>query len=319
MWTVLPFFTLSQYTAIKDISKISTDYYECVLNNNLIDYNWKNVIYMYNYVKNIPEKLANIINNVADFEISQFDKFNDKQKFYKDIFNCEYIKIDVLKEYALEFKIDIDNLNEFFDSADVEKLNLIIENNHAQFNIENFQYVKNVSKDLLVNFININQDNYIEEINDYDVHDILDNLLDNSKLDTIVKINLLESTAIDIKSIDINLLYELLVKDEYKDIRSKEINEYIFDSSLSKIKKINYLTLLKEELDFEQMLIYLSKINSNFDNIGVTKRNFSVYNEGNVLEIINFLKENNIISSYKLLSTNNIMIYNKKRDLVIKD
>lgn len=300
---------------ISNVEKIVDKYLEVILIFDKAQYNWNNIVYLYNYFNKIDEHLANIINNVADFEISQFDKLNDKQKFYKDIFNCEYIKIDVLKKYALEFKIDIDNLNEFFDSADVEKLNLIIENNYAQFNIENFQYVKNVSKDLLVNFININQDNYIEEINDYDVHDIIDNLLDNSKLDTIIKINLLESTAIDIKSIDINLLYELLVKDEYKDIRSKEINEYIFDSSLSKIKKINYLTLLKEELEFEQMLIYLSKINSVFDNIGVTKRNFSVYNEGNVLEIINFLKENNIISSYKLLSTNNIMIYNKKRDL----
>lgn len=301
---------------ISNVEKIADKYLDVILIFDKAQYNWNNIVYLYNYFNKIDEHLANIINNVADFEISQFDKFNDKQKFYKDIFNCEYIKIDVLKKYALEFKIDIDNLNEFFDSADVEKLNLIIENNYAQFNIENFQYVKNISKDLLVNFININQDNYIEEINDYDVHDIIDNLLDNSKLDTIVKINLLESTAIDIKSIDINLLYELLVKDEYKDIRSKEINEYIFDSSLSKIKKINYLTLLKEELEFEQMLIYLSKINSVFDNIGITKRNFSVYNEGNVLEIINFLKENNIISSYKLLSTNNIMIYNKKRDLV---
>lgn len=301
---------------ISNVEKIVDKYLDVILIFDKAQYNWNNIVYLYNYFNKIDEHLANIINNVADFEISQFDKFNDKQKFYKDIFNCEYIKIDVLKKYALEFKIDIDNLNEFFDSADVEKLNLIIENNYAQFNIENFQYVKNVSKDLLVNFININKDNYIEEINDYDVHDIIDNLLDNSKLDTIIKINLLESTAIDIKSIDINLLYELLVKDEYKDIRSKEINEYIFDSSLSKIKKINYLTLLKEELEFERMLIYLSKINSVFDNIGVTKRNFSVYNEGNVLEIINFLKENNIISSYKLLSTNNIMIYNKKRDLV---
>ena len=177
---------------ISNVEKIVDKYLDVILIFDKAQYNWNNIVYLYNYFNKIDEHLANIINNVADFEISQFDKFNDKQKFYKDIFNCEYIKIDVLKKYALEFKIDIDNLNEFFDSADVEKLNLIIENNYAQFNIENFQYVKNVSKDLLVNFININKDNYIEEINDYDVHDIIDNLLDNSKLDTIIKINLLE-------------------------------------------------------------------------------------------------------------------------------
>lgn len=300
---------------ISNVEKISDNYLDIILKFDKAQYNWNNIVHLYNYFNTIDEHLANIINNVVGFETSHFDKLDEKEEFYKDIFNCEYIKIDTLKNYILEFKMDIDNLNEFFDNDDVEKLNLILENNYIQFNRENFKYVKSISLELLIKFLNINKESYIEEINDYDICDIIDNLLANSKLDTEIKIGLLESTAIDIQAIEINLLYELLSKDEYEDIRSKEINEYIFDSSLSKIKKIEYLNLLKEELEFEQIQIYLSKINSVFDNIGIAKKNFSVYNEGNVLEIIIFLKENNIISSYKLLTTNNIMIYNKKRDL----
>ena len=301
---------------ISNVEKIGDNYLNVILKFDKAQYNWNNIVRLYNYFNTIDEHLANIINNVMDFEISHFDKLDEKEEFYKDIFNCAYIKIETLKNYILEFKMDIENLNEFFDNNDIEKLNLIIENNYIQFNRENFKYVKSVSLELLIKFLNINKESYIEEINDYDICDIIDNLLASSKLDTEIKIGLLESTVIDIQSIEINLLYELLSKGEYEDIRSEEINEYIFDSSLSKIKKIDYLNLIKEKLEFEQTQIYLSKINSIFDNVGIAKKNFSVYNEGNVLEIINFLKENNIISSYKLLTTNKIMIYNKKRDLV---
>lgn len=79
---------------LKDLSKIPNDYYESILDNDLIDYNWKNVIYLYNYKEDISEKLANVINNIES--IKNIDLMDNQSNFLVDLINNKYINLKTL-------------------------------------------------------------------------------------------------------------------------------------------------------------------------------------------------------------------------------
>ena len=301
---------IKEETKIKDISKISNDYYECVLNNNLIDYNWKNVIYMYNYVKDIPEKLANIINDIDNIQcVNLLDNQND---FLVDLISNKYINLNVLEKNVNSFDCKISNLENIDFAYKLDKLKIIINNNILDFNFDNFNYIKNKSIDLLVLFINTNKKYYIDNCNNFDVGDVANELIENLALDEDIKLALFQNKVIKNTMLKIDLLFELVCDNKYC-LRNDESNNLIFSSNLEKSKKYYYLNKIKEENDIDIIKDYLCTINSKFEFIGVGKNNFSIDFNQSLYEILKKFELERIVSSCMITRKNKIMIYNLKK------
>ena len=301
---------IKEETKIKDINKISTDYYECVLNNNLIDYNWKNVIYMYNYVKDIPEKLANIINDIDNIQcINLLDNQND---FLVDLISNKYINLNTLEKNINSFDCKISNLENIDFVYEFDKLKIIINNNILDFTFDNFNYIKNKTIDLLVLFINTNKKYYIDNCDDFDVEDIANELIENLALDEDIKLTLFENEVIKNTMLKIGLLFKLVYDNKYG-LRNDESNNLIFSSNLEKNKKYSYLNKIKEEIDDDIIKDYLCMINSEFEFIGVGKNNFSIDFDQSLYEILKKFELERIISSCIITRKNKIMIYNLKK------
>ena len=295
---------------IKDLSKIDSDYYDSILNNNLFEYNWKNVIYIYNYKEEISERLAEIINSIGSIE--NIDLLDNQSNFFIDLVNSNYIELKMLEKNIKVFNYKISSLNSIDFSYNFAKLKLLIDKDDIDFNNDNFNYIRNKSIDLLVLFINLNKEFYIENINNFNIENISSELIKNTELEEEVKNALFENEKISNSMLEINLLYELALNDKYH-LRSQDSNNLIFNSNIDNNKKLYYLNNIKEELNNDEINDYLCKINSNFNFIGIGNNNFSVDFDPNLLEILKKLKLENIVSSFVLTKKKKIMIYNRKK------
>lgn len=295
---------------IKDLSKIAADYYESILNNDLFEYNWKNVIYMYNYQEEISERLADVINDIGSIE--NIDLLDNQSNFLIDLVNSNYIELKTLEKNIEAFNYKISNLNSIDFNYSFDKLKLMIDNDIIGFNNDNFNYIKDKSIDLLVLFINLNQEFYIDSINDFDIENISNELIKNTKLEEDVKTALFENEKISNSMLEINLLYDLALNNKYY-LRNQDSNNLIFNSNIDNNKKFHYLNNIKEELNNDEINDYLCKINSNFNFIGIGNNNFSIDFDQNLLEILKKLESESVISSFALTTKNKIMVYNRKK------
>jgi hypothetical protein len=301
---------VKETTKLKDLSKISTDYYECVLNNDLVDYNWKNVIHLYNYVKDIPEKLANIIN---DIEVIQgVDLLDNQTNFLVDLINNKHISLNTLEKNINSFDCKISNLENVYFEYKFDKLKMIISNNILDFSVDNFNYIKGKSIDLLVLFININKEYYISSCDDFDIEDIANELIENVKLDEDIRLTLFEKKVIKKTMLKIDLLFKFVYDNKYG-LRNDDSNNLIFSSNIEDSKKYSYLNKIKEEINNDKTNDYLCMINSKFEFIGVGKNNFSIDFDQSLYKILKKFELERIISSCTLTKKNKIMIYNLKK------
>lgn len=301
---------IKEKTKIKDLSKISSDYYECVLNNDLIDNNWNNVICLYNFIKDISEKLAGIINNIDSIEY--VDLLDNPKDFLVNLINNKYISLNTLEKSINSFDCKISNLENINFEYKYDKLKIIITNNILELTLDNFNYIKSKSLDLLVLFINLNKEYYIENCDDFDIEDIANELVENIELDEDIKSILFENEVIKNTMLNVELLFNLAYDDKYN-LRSDVSNDLIFSSNIEDSKKYSYLNKIKEEINIEVTNNYLCMINNDFDYIGVGNNNFSIDVDQNLLEILQKLKSENVISSFVLTKRNKIMVYNRKK------
>ncbi len=301
---------IKEKTKIKDLGKISSDYYECVLNNDLIDNNWNNVICLYNFIKDISEKLAGIINNIDSIEY--VDLLDNPKDFLVNLINNKYISLNTLEKSINSFDCKISNLENINFEYKYDKLKIIITNNILELTLDNFNYIKSKSLDLLVLFINLNKEYYIENCDDFDIEDIANELVENIELDEDIKSILFENEVIKNTMLNVELLFNLAYDDKYN-LRSDVSNDLIFSSNIEDSKKYSYLNKIKEEINIEVTNNYLCMINNGFDYIGVGNNNFSIDVDQNLLEILQKLKSENVISSFVLTKRNKIMVYNRKK------
>lgn len=301
---------VKETTKLKDLSKASSEYYECILNNDLIDYNWKNVIHVYNYVEDIPERLANIINAIESIQC--VDLLDNQNNFLVDLINNKYISLKTLEKSINSFDCKISNLEKIDFNYNFDKLKMIIINNILEFTVDNFNYIKCQSIDLLVLFININKEYYVNNCVDFNIEDITNELIKNSELGEDIKSTLFENEVIKNTMININLLFELAFNNKYS-LRNDDSNNIIFSSNIEDNKKYCYLNKIKEEINNDIINDYLCIINSEFEFIGVGKNNFSIDFDQNLFEILKKFESERIISSCIITRKNKIMIYNLKK------
>ena len=278
---------------------------------------------MYNYQEEISERLADVINDIGSIE--NIDLLDNQSDFLIDLVNSNYIELKILElinkdkdllktlEKNIEaFNYKISNLNSIDFNYSFDKLKLMIDNDIIGFNNDNFNYIKDKSIDLLVLFINLNQEFYIDSINDFDIENISNELIKNTKLEEDVKTALFENEKISNSMLEINLLYDLALNNKYY-LRNQDSNNLIFNSNIDNNKKFHYLNNIKEELNNDEINDYLCKINSNFNFIGIGNNNFSIDFDQNLLEILKKLESESVISSFALTTKNKIMVYNRKK------
>lgn len=292
---------------LQDLSKISTDYYKSVFDNDLFEHNWKNIIFLYNFNKNICCELADIINNAGCIE--NIELLDNKEEFIIELINSNDISLETVEKNMEFFDFEIRSLEEI--NYNYDKLKVIIENNIIEFNEENFDYIKEKSLDLLVLFINSKKDYYVENMNNYDISNIASNLTKNLQLDEEIKSLLFENNVINSSMLEINLLYDLVINNRYNLIND-ESNRLIFGSNIVDNKKYNYLNRIKDDLSDEKIKDYLYMINSKFESIGIGQGNFSIDSDPYLFEILKRLKSDKFISSCIVTAKNKIMVYNRK-------
>lgn len=295
---------------LRNLGKISSDYYKDIFDNDLFEHNWTNIIYLYNYNKCISHEFADVINNVGPLE--NIELFEEKEKFIIELINNNDISSETLARNIESFNLKIPSLEDINYNYEFDKLKLLIQNNILDFNKENFEYIKAKSLDQLVMFINLNKDYYIENINDFDVSDISNSLIKNLELDEEIKESLFENDIIKNSQLEISLLYDLAINNKYN-LKNTESNELIFSSNIKDDKKYCYLNEIKNQLSDDEVKNYLYIINSNFQSIGIGQGNFSTNFDPCLFEILKRLESNNIISKCKLTSKNKIIIYNRRK------
>lgn len=295
---------------IQDISKVPSNYYENILINDLIDYNWKNVIYFYNNENEISEKLANIINSIDS--IKNIDLLDNQDDFLIDLLNSKYISLKTIEKNINFFDCKISNLADIDFNYDIEKLRMIITNNILDFSVDNFNYIKDKSIDLLILFINLNKEYYGDNNGNFEIEDVSNELISSSELDEDIKSTLFASGKIKNTMLDIDLLYELVLNGKY-DLKNRDSNNLIFSSNIKDNRKYYYLSKIKEELNNNIINDYLCKINSEFQSIGIGKNNFSVEYDENLFKILKEFESQHIISSCSITKRKRIMIYNLKK------
>lgn len=295
---------------IKDLNEISTDYYDAVLNNNLFEYNWNNIICIYNYEEEISKQLADVINGINSIE--NIELLESQSNFLIDLINNDTVNLETLEKNLNLFDAKISNLEDIDFNYSFEKLELIINNDILEFNNDNFNYIKDKSVDLLALFINLNEEYYIGNIDTFDISNIENDLIKNSKLGDLIKVLLFENNLITCDKLEIDFLYELVINNKYN-LRKEESSNLIFNSDISYDKKYHYLNKIMEEISMDQTKEYLCQVNAEFQSIGIGKNNFSVDFNQDLLEILKLFESKKIISSSNLTKTNRIMIYNRKR------
>ena len=237
---------------------------------------------------------------------------DNPKDFLVNLINNKYISLNTLEKSINSFDCKISNLENINFEYKYDKLKIIITNNILELTLDNFNYIKSKSLDLLVLFINLNKEYYIENCDDFDIEDIANELVENIELDEDIKSILFENEVIKNTMLNVELLFNLAYDDKYN-LRSDVSNDLIFSSNIEDSKKYSYLNKIKEEINIEVTNNYLCMINNDFDYIGVGNNNFSIDVDQNLLEILQKLKSENVISSFVLTKRNKIMVYNRKK------
>lgn len=250
-----------------------------------------------NHIKEYASKDINECESVYDREI--INSFIQRYIFCKDV-NYEDFKILVIT-----FNVKFAELKEI----EINKLEYLIDNEMIEFNLNNFQFIKNNALHKLLKFIINNIEQFVENLDKYNISEIQNELLINKEINKENKIKIIET--VDISKLSNNTIMELILIGIIP--TDESINEKVLeDSTISIDEKLSVLKiLLKNTDDKNQGTSYIHLIGNEYNDINTSKNACSISSSKIDIELCNILKEKNYISSYKTGKRKNIILYNK--------
>lgn len=254
-------------TPIQDISKIThNELWTTFFQEDKIAVSWDNLLYYFKEKKSFDDVLDNYLkNNYIQLGTEQmnpdFDEENPilVQKFSEDIIHKTSIEIlNSLSENTLTTYVYSDG-EATFSGLPIDKMKILIKKKIILLSPENYSFIENEFADLLLIFLETNNDKFIEEVGTYELDSSIMSKLVDSKvftqeqkmmiIDHIPESVLIEDEVISNKvcnllansrktTISINLLRELLTQSQSTEDKIRLFNIYQNDIDDSELKSI---------------------------------------------------------------------------------
>lgn len=297
----IPYYQKNQYPYIQ---KSKEGINKNVKDNN-IKYNIDDIFYLIiNNSNEIPMKFLEIIEKLGfNYQPYMIEHMNEDKMDY--IFN-EKVNFEDFKLLVKTLDIRIKELKE----CPSIKLEFLIDQNLIEFNLNNFEYIKENLESKFTKYIISNIDAYIENIDEYDISGYEEQLLRNTEISKEKRANI--ANSIDISILKNTDIIELIMQ-EIINTNNKEINKRILnDSDINFETKIKFVKIiLLKTTDKEVVTEYIHSLGEEYADINTSKNACSLeYNTQN-MELCDVLKEKGYISSFKKGKKKNIIIYNK--------
>ena len=288
----------------------NSDLLKVLLKESKVLPTWSNLIYVYK-IDGLFDNIIEFINIVKNAQILSDTKFSSSVKENTEVIDSFIQTLllgnNILNEsysYILKsFPPYHSNLT--FDNLSYEKVEMLIKNKIINVTNENHILLKSKYENLHILLIEINIDNFFNEIESLkiDTEDLL-KLLDSNTISIEKKEKIINSFKIEVFSTNAKLL-SLIGNLILANNRAMNIDEFIIveasiDSELKDIDKIkifnNYSSLYHKEL-IEDLL---KSLGGKYLEIGIRgKRPLLNKNEVN-LNFVKILKQKKFISSYKI-------------------
>lgn len=319
-----------QETLISNISEIEdSKLWKNLFEENKVKVDWNNILYYYQHYNEIDESLIKYFNIIENAKILSSTKINSKTDFMKNSKFDILLVEELLEKILLLNEIEINSYNQLIKSdgylypnldistLNEEKIIEIVKVGKLQLSIQNFNRLKEYTKEQHIKLIEKNIDGFLEKYDEY-------------KLDDKDILKILESSNITKK-----IKMEIIQKLDYELITNKSIGILIYGVMDKKIKyTIDFLESLIKNLNTTEMQVnviveqnqYLSEdefiqllnlLNNEYSDIikldgkkPLLKSNY--YNK----KLIEILKERNFITSSKEDEKNKLIrVFLKNRKL----
>ncbi|MBE7697443.1 YobI family P-loop NTPase [Tenacibaculum finnmarkense] len=296
-------------TKIIDISLVeNNDLALFILENNKIEPKWANLLF---YFKNSEDKIldstVNFINNIEnarELSIIKIPTEIEGKNIY-DIFCEELINKNEIENKAYDlitksipWGYTIPNIS----ALNKQKISTLIRNYIFTPNIENYNYLKEPFEGLNIELLEKFKAEFSEKIDELhlDGNDLA--LILNSRvLNDFEKIKFLESCSdnVIISNIkNLNLISQLLLRDNSFDIDKKIIDKILLSDNISSSDRIKIFN--KNIFDVDTIFIdeFLIKLGGNYEEITFKNKKAKIFNKPNNKALLNNLETKGYISSY---------------------
>lgn len=282
-----------------DEDKIKVDY------NNILE-----IIVRENELKtNLINYISKHINEYSKQNINECESGYDREiidLFIRRFIFCNEVTFDDFKILVKTFNKKLNKMEEI----EGQKLEYLIDNEIIEFNLENYDFIRNKELKKLLNFIINNIEQFVQNINEYNISEIQDELLVNKELDKEYKNKIVEN--VEIAELDNNTIIQL-VFDGILVLEDESIIERILEDSEVLIKdKVDILKMVLKNIDDVQKgTEYIHLIGNGYEDINTNKNACNISLDKIDIELCNILKAKGYVSSYKKGKKHNVVLYNK--------
>ena len=282
-----------------DEDKIKVDY------NNILE-----IMVRENELKtNLINYISKHINEYSKQNINECENGYDREiidLFIRRFIFCNEVTFDDFKILVKTFNKKLNKMEEI----EGQKLEYLIDNEIIEFNLENYDFIRNKELKKLLNFIINNIEQFVQNINEYNISEIQDELLVNKELDKEYKNKIVEN--IDIAELDNNTIIQLVFEGILV-IEDESIIERILEDREVLIKdKVDILKMVLKNIDDVQKgTEYIHLIGNGYEDINTNKNACNISLDKIDIELCNILKAKGYVSSYKKGKKHNVVLYNK--------
>ena len=296
-----------------NVEGVDRNLIDTIIDKDKLKISYHNLIYLLQIDGEIKDNIINNINlHIKEYEKESMDDLTeayDNEMVEKLKLVCLFnpkINMDSFKILVKKFDTIIKEVQE----CTAEKIEYMINNNILEFNIYNFNYIKDKFKDKLVCFISKNISIFLKSMDVYDITEYKNDLLQCKEINKEDKISI--ANAIDKNLLNTNLISELMEQDII-DIKDKELNlRVLMDMNISIEHKVAIVTkILHEDIDGNEEIEYIHLIGGSFKDVNTSKKAFSIYHNPYNVKLCEIMERKGYISSCKNGKNNNIIIYNK--------
>lgn len=274
---------------------------------------WENVIVYYEYAE---EKFDEILTDFLNLEINynnlsgELLEINDQEsdfvdKFTKDLLlnnsltDESYFKLSLCTTYVWE------DLN--FESLSIKKINWLVIHKLIELNDSNFKKLKINFPNEHINLIEINKNEFMDQIDEFDLDD--DDILGLLKPEFLSN---KEKLVIIIKYIDTDLLKgnieitsivsQVVISESYDKLDLSEAFALISNNSSLQDKIIIfnlYFNFISKKID--NVELFLSEFPRTYRNLLIKRKRTTLKNSNYNYQLVQHLKDKNLISSFEVI------------------
>lgn len=258
---------------LENISVCENKYWLLLLKHRKINANFDNVIqYWKQFSKNgLDEVLIDFLSTECD-AILNSDRSFVEEKFIKDL-SFSNIDNNIFEKYISYLRLIFNDLEFDFASMNQEKLKILIQNKYIPLNKECFDKIKDVSVEIATLYILSDKDNFIDNIEVFQIdEDIFNNLLEETGMTDKVFCQKI------VNYYDKNFINENLIRVIFNMniILTKDLFKIVFDKIDNKLK----LTLLVRHLDLfnaDELENLFAKMDGEYKELSNREKRHNIY------------------------------------------